>query len=73
MGIFKQNGNYLMNSLLKVLAIIALSLFILCSVSWLKQKPNRYQLLWPGQNGLRIDTYTGEIGLIKYAEIPSKD
>jgi hypothetical protein len=73
MGVFKRNENYSIDRILKILAIIALSLFIICSVSWLVQRPNRYQLLWPGVNGLRIDTYTGEIERIKFDEIPSKD
>lgn len=73
MEVFKRNGIYLVDCALKVFAIIALVLFIICSVSWLVQRPNRYQLLWPGANGLRIDTYTGEIELIKYHDISSKD
>ncbi len=73
MGVFKRDGNYWIDCVLKVLAIIALSLFIICSVSWFVQRPSRYQLLWPGANGFRIDTYTGEIELIKHHDISSKD
>lgn len=61
MGVFKWNGNYFVDSVLKVLAIIALASFIICSVSWLVQGPNRYQLVVSSSGLVRIDTLTGRV------------
>ncbi len=59
MEAFKQNGSYWIDCALKSLAIAALVLFIICSLSWLVQRPNRYQLMVEGGVLIRLDTITG--------------
>jgi len=61
MGVFERNGNYWIDRILKMLAIAALALFIICSVFWLVQRPNRYQLMLSSSGLVRIDTLTGRV------------
>jgi len=53
---------------LKSLAIVALILVIICSLSWLMERPNRYQFMVTGgfaggkaMIGVRTDTCTGRM------------
>jgi hypothetical protein len=49
-------GNF---KVLRVLAIMALASFIICSVFWLVERPNRYQIVISGGTPIRLDTLTG--------------
>ena len=67
MGVFKRIANYGVDRTLKILAIVALTLFIFCSLSWLVQRPNRYQLIHAMTEPVvyvRMDTLTGKMEYI---------
>ncbi len=67
MEVFKR----IMDLILRVLAIMALASFIICSVSWFEQRPNRYQIVIRGGDLIRWDTWTGRTYLLFPAKTAS--
>jgi len=62
--IILKKGGLDMDFALKVLGIMALASFIICSAFWVVQRPNRYQVVMAGEDPIRLDTLTGRVDVL---------